>query len=148
MRTALIFLLILHHDFAPYAAYWPSLDATTSIGAYKWMAIFTHHFRLQTMTFISGLLFGYTLMAHPERRKLRALLPKKAQRLWVPCICFSIVYIALFDKQSLFKWDSLHRCINGVGHLWYLPMIFWCFVVCDLLERIRAYVGGVDFYLS
>ena len=27
---------------------------------------------------------------------------------------------------------------SGVGHLWYLPLLFWCFIVMWIVEKIRV----------
>lgn len=31
----------------------------------------------------------------------------------------------------------LYSLINGCGHMWYLPMLFWCFIFGWLLEQIK-----------
>lgn len=35
----------------------------------------------------------------------------------------------------------IYSIINGCGHMWYLPMLFWCFVFGWLLEQIRIKDG-------
>ncbi len=33
--------------------------------------------------------------------------------------------------------DMVYSILNGCGHMWFLPMLFWCFVGGWLLEQIR-----------
>lgn len=38
-------------------------------------------------------------------------------------------------KQPVSK--TLYDLINGVGHMWFLPMLFWCFVGVWLIEKLQ-----------
>lgn len=135
IRLSLIFLLVFYHAFAIYTGNWKiPYDNFPSNDIYYWLGHWSHGFRLEAMTFISGLLFGYTLIKHPERLNYNSCILKKAKRLLLPCIIFSVVYYLMFYDLSEDWYIIAYKIVNGCGHLWYLPMIFWCFVVCYLLE--------------
>lgn len=55
----------------------------------------------------------------------------------MPSIIFSAIYFGIFYE---FKgWgEMIYAIINGCGHMWYLPMLFWCFVGCLLLLKVNC----------
>lgn len=136
IRVALIFILVFYHAFCPFTGdgHFP-VKGNEPIELYKWLGIIPHYFRLEAMVFISGLLFGYTLMQHPERLSFDGCVAKKAKRLLLPCLLFSLIYFVLFYDLHQPLFVILVRLSNGVNHLWFLPMIFWCFALCYLAER-------------
>lgn len=136
IRLTLIFLLVLYHAFCPFTGDWEAPPAADfhPIGLYRWLGVFMHHFCLESMVYISGLLFGYTLTLHPERLTFQSCIVKKAKRILLPGLLFSVLYYLLFYDLSAPWFVILDTLFNGCGHLWFLPMIFWCFVICYLLE--------------
>ena len=140
MRLGLIFFLVVYHALCIYTGGWEKpFDSFPDIPLYDWIGMSTHGFRLQSMVFISGLLFGYTLMKHPERLCFNSCVVRKAKRVLLPCYIFGIVYWLMFYYRPDFDVSTIGGgiwlIINGIGHLWFLPMIFWCFVITYILER-------------
>lgn len=140
IRLTLIFFLVFYHAFCPFTGAWiaPPCEDFHTIEVYKWLGLLTHNFRLESMVFISGLLFGYTLTLHPERLSFNSCIIKKVKRILLPSLLFSIVYYLLFYDLDVPLHSILLKLLNGCGHLWFLPMIFWCFVICYILERLRV----------
>ena len=58
----------------------------------------------------------------------------------LPSIIFSIIYFLLFYEYKGLG-NAVYSIINGCGHMWYLPMLFWCFVFGWLLEQIKIKDG-------
>ena len=60
----------------------------------------------------------------------------KAKRLLLPSLLFSIIYYAIFCDITRPMLEIIYSILNGCGHLWFLPMLFLCFVaayaVCKL----------------
>ncbi|MCH5175530.1 MAG: acyltransferase family protein [Prevotellaceae bacterium] len=138
IRITLIFFLVFYHAFCPFTGAWgpPSSGDFHPIELYKWMGLISHLFQLEAMVFISGLLFGYALMLNPKRLSFNDCVVKKAKRLLLPCLLFSVIYYVLFPNHIHEPWYIiLQKLSNGIGHLWFLPMIFWCFVLCYLVEK-------------
>lgn len=49
---------------------------------------------------------------------------------------FGIVYFFLFyDYESVVKF--VYDLLSGVGHLWYLAMLFWCFMETWVIQRFK-----------
>lgn len=51
----------------------------------------------------------------------------KFKRLIVPSIIFGTVYYFMFYEMKS-PLDAIVSIVGGIGHLWFLPMLFWCFV--------------------
>lgn len=138
LRLTLIFLLVFYHAFCPFTGAWDTpYENFPQIETYKWLGILSHYFQLETMVFISGLLFGYALTRSPERLNFNNCVTKKAKRILLPCLLFSVIYYLMFYDSSEVWYVIVYKILCGCGHLWFLPMIFWCFVIVYLLERNR-----------
>lgn len=64
----------------------------------------------------------------------------KLKRLIFPSIIFSTLYFVIFFEYKGIG-DFLYSIINGCGHMWFLPMLFWCFLGGWVLERIELNDG-------
>lgn len=133
IRAFVIIALVAYHSFAPYAGGWqPITDGASSLDIlYKWIGHFTYAGMLETFTAISGFVFG--LVECKKSTTLKVLASKKLRRLYVPALIWGLLYYLLFSYDSV--GDGLWRIINGIGHLWYLPMLFWCFILEKYIFR-------------
>ena len=147
MRPLLIALLVVYHAFIIYGGGWNKPTGFIVIPAYNHIVWWSYAFMLEAFTFMSGYIYIYSC-----RKKgvddLRNLIVKKAKRLLLPMVLFGVLYFVCFqDYESIRK--SVYEILNGAGHLWYLTMLFWCFVETWLLmqgkidERIK--LAGVAF---
>lgn len=137
IRLMLIIFLILYHSLCIYTGSWRHpYEPFPEIDIYNWLGMLTHSFRLEGMVFISGLLFGYKLKRNPESLNFYSCVVRKAKRILLPSIIFGIVYYLLFYDLSASPWLIIYKILDGCGHLWFLPMIFWCFLLTYLLTHI------------
>lgn len=136
IRPILIILLVLYHAFIVYAGGWEEPMCFRPVHSYYLIANWAYAFMLETFTFISGYIFIYRWIVLGKKTSFTVLCSKKFKRLILPTILFGVFYFWIFlDYESL--WESFYDIICGVGHLWYLPMLFWCFVECWLILRLR-----------
>lgn len=82
---------------------------------------------MPTFVFISGFLFGRQLKRKPF--SLVKVVKDKFIRLMVPFFVFSIFFMLTTNSLS---WEPFYRWTYW--HLWFLPMLFWCFVVTYLIH--------------
>lgn len=137
LRLLLIFLLIWNHAFAPFADHWDAVALQTDVQAYKWMVLIVYHMRIQALIFISGYLLGYISQRKPDALTFNNCVLKKVKRLILPSIVFSVIYFAIFYDISMPLNKIAYSIINGAGHMWFLPMLFWCFVAVYLAEKLK-----------
>ena len=131
MRCILAVLIVFMHSFTCYNGSWREPDGFVDIPLYRWLSRITFSFALEGFVFISGYLFAYQSIVLNRSERILS----KLKRLVLPSIIFSAAYFAIF-YQYKGVGNMLYNIINGCGHLWYLPMLFWCFVGAMILERI------------
>ena len=128
IRLLLIFLLIVYHSFIVYIeGIWPEPRNFKPIIFYWWIANFSYSFLLELFVFISGYLFAYQLIELKKIFTYKRILLNKFKRLIIPSIVFSLFYLFLISEEPFSK-SFICKLIAGAGHMWFLPMLFWCFI--------------------
>jgi len=139
LRLLLIVLLVLYHSFAPFCGAWKPLETESTFShLYYWIGKTSYSFMLETFTFVSGYVFGYQIIKRGKQYiTWNNIINRKLKRLIVPSIVFSVIYLLLFTPMDLITspMNALIRIFSGVGHMWYLPMLFWCFVGIFIIEK-------------
>lgn len=136
MRTILAVLIVFMHSFTCYQGGWDKPIGYVDIPAYMWIARFSFAFTLEAFVFISGYLFAFQHITLNRRVDGISLVTNKLKRLILPSILFSALYFVLFYEYKGVG-DLIYNLINGCGHMWFLPMSFWCFLGGWLLEKIK-----------
>lgn len=136
MRPLAIFLLVVWHSFIIYTGGWKEPIGFQYIEEYWWLAKLSYAFMLELFVFVSGYVLGLTL----ERKNpsFKSLLVSKLKRLIIPSLIFSFIYYLMFynlDNFTLigFVW----KVLNGCGHMWFLPMLFWVTLIAFVIDRIK-----------
>lgn len=139
-RILIIFFLIIYHSMAMFNGNWAlptEYCGGKSFVVYKWIARFSYSVMLESFVFIAGFLFA---LQRP-RYTFKELFRKKFFRLIIPAIVWGIIYELLLHKSE----DNVFSILNGVGHLWFLPMLFWCFMVAYFIFK---YLSNWFFVIS
>lgn len=123
--------IVLLHCFAIYTGAWKEPQDFSPVRAYSILGLFFSSFAVPTFVFISGFLFERQIQSNTIN-SLSKLIVNKFKRLYFPAIVFGMLYTLLFLKID---FESLLRVFNGVAHLWFLPMLFWCFILAFILRK-------------
>lgn len=141
MRPIVIVLLVMMHTFTIFTGggSWDFPVGIEMVPAYRWIQVLTYGCMLEAFTFISGYLFGFQM--RNKNVKFLLLVTSKLKRLFLPSVVFSLLYIIMFHIEwwwvDVIQWESIiYNLLFGAGHLWYLPMLFWCFIITWLLGKI------------
>ena len=138
IRPILLVLLVFYHAFAIYSGAWAPIEGYPEVQAYWWLDKLSYAFMLEMFVFISGYVFGFQVRTKGEEKlKAKNLLWGKFKRLMIPCMVFSLLYILLFGNITQPVQKTLYGLVNGVGHMWFLPMLFWCFVGVWVIEKLH-----------
>ena len=133
MRTILAALILFMHAFTCYQGGWTKPEGCIDIPIYKWIARTAFAFTLEAFVFISGYLFAFQYVT---LNKTSNVVTNKLKRLILPSIIFSVLYfLSFYEYQGL--GNFIYSIINGCGHMWYLPMLFWCFVGVVIIQKIN-----------
>ena len=136
IRNILIVLLVFYHAFAIYSGAWSPIKGFPEIKTYWWLDKLSYAFMLELFVFVSGYVFGYQVRVKGESKlQAKDLFWGKFKRLMIPCMVFSLLYILLFGHITQPIQKTLYGLMNGVGHMWFLPMLFWCFVGTWIIEK-------------
>lgn len=127
MRPILVFLLVAYHAFAPFCGTWEMPISVESNTIYKWIALFSRSFMLEAFIFVSGYIFAMQVIQNNQYVSITHLIKSKFTRLILPCWLFGCVYWVCF------KTTTPINILTGIGHLWFLPCLFWCFMVTYML---------------
>ena len=139
LRVFCIFLLVAYHSFAIYTGSWNELHGLQNIPTYYWIGKFCYSFMLPLWVFISGFLWGYQVIEQKRRQTLKQLAKKKAQKLLLPCYIFGSLYLLITGKiGALTTPMGIFSFLSGELHLWFLPMLFWVFIISYYLLKIRV----------
>ena len=135
IRPILILLLVIDHSFVIYSGGWPEPVGFEPSAVYSWIAKFSYSFMLETFVFISGYVFMYQIIDKQKFPTWGGVIVNKFRRLIIPSIVFSILYMLLFEKPITIS-EAIYQILNGVGHMWFLPMLFWCFILGWLIMKL------------
>ena len=137
IRPLIIFLLVLLHSFTKIkngdGLYFNDYEL---INGYEWFAWLIQGFRIETIALIAGYVFSY--QSHDLKRRYRffPFLWKKFKRLIIPMLIFGIIYYFCFHYTTTFNIREFTKeVLFGCGHLWFLPMLFWCFITIWIIDK-------------
>lgn len=137
IRLFLIVTLVFYHAFCIYSGDWPPIEGYPEIPLYSMLAHLSYACLLETFVFISSYILGYQVkMKGAKALSVKSVFVKKFKRLIIPSILFSFLYMLLFKNINQPIIKTLYSIINGVGHMWFLPMLFWCFVGIYIIEKL------------
>lgn len=143
IRPILIILLILVHCFTCFNHGWEPFSGFQENSIYMWLSRLCYSFLLEAFVFISGYVYAYQILTQHKTYTITKLVNDKTSRLLLPSLIFSLIYIQVFNVENFTNVDSLYgyvsllvSLVSGVGHLWYLPMLFWCFIFMWMIERV------------
>lgn len=136
VRPILIVLLVLFHSFVIYDGLWRAPEGMVMVPAYSWVAKSSYAIMLEMFVFISGYLWAFQRESLGKTKSFWQTVVNKFNRLIVPCLVFSALYLVFFNQSNQLDISVLD-VMGGVGHLWFLPMLFWCFVLGYAIIHIR-----------
>lgn len=123
IRLYLIIALILCHAFAPFNSAWPSISQC-DVSTYKWVARVSYASLLETFVLISGFLFFRKLSSGIS---LIELVKDKFKRLYIPSLIIGVIYVFVLGIPM--NSTTFMRVLNGIGNLWFLPMLYGVFII-------------------
>lgn len=139
IRLFLIVLLVFYHAFAIFSGAWKPIYYYPEIKIYNVLDQLSYACLLETFVFISGYILGYQVRLKGKNHvlDLNKIFISKIKRLLIPSIVFSSIYLLCFGNLSKSIFVLIYDILNGIGHMWFLPMLFWCFILIVFVEKIN-----------
>ena len=137
IRPLIIGIVVIYHAFIIYSGGWEEPVGFQPVKWYGWIAKFFNTFQMPAIIFVSGYIYGYQQLTLGRFDSLKDIVIKKFKRLVLPSVFFSLIYFFMFYRWEDYTFlSSVLKILSGVGHLWFLPMLFWCFVVGKILVNL------------
>jgi surface polysaccharide O-acyltransferase-like enzyme len=137
IRPLVISLLVVTHSMAFFNGGWRVPTGVEHVEVYRWLSAFIAGFRIETIALVAGYVFAFQSIDLHRKYDFLPFARKKIKRLLVPAMIFGTAYyfIFLYGRESFSIGGFLMKLLSGVGHLWFLPMLFWCFLCIWLIDR-------------
>ena len=137
IRPVVILLLVVLHSFCIYKGSWPYPEGIDHVLVYDLFAKYITGFRIETIAFVAGYVFAFQSITLSKKHDFTPFAYKKFKRLIIPGLIFSLLYYFCFkfDSKSFGQLGWFMDLTNGFGHLWFLPMLFWCFIAIWCIDR-------------
>lgn len=144
IRPTIIFLLVVLHAFA-HADRWIHgggvvyLNDYQNVTAYWWFCKLISGFRIETIALVAGYVFAYQSLDLKRSYQFWPFVVKKFKRLIIPMLFFGVLYYFcyIYPVTGFSINDFMSRLFSGCGHLWFLPMLFWCFLTIWFIDKFR-----------
>lgn len=149
IRALAIFLVVLGHSIILYSSEWDLYETSRDapfLNGLKWVIDIS---QMPLFFSLSGYLFVFT---HSKKRGFAHLLKSKTLRLLVPYIgiglCFLLpVRIAIgfpsYQGIGIGAFFLKLLTANDVGHLWFLPALFFAFLLSEIILTIAEKIPGI-----
>lgn len=149
IRVLAIFMVVLGHSIILYSTGWDLYETTRSAPVLDGLRQLLDIVQMPLFFSLSGYLFVFT---HGKKRGFLHLLKAKALRLLVPYvlvgICFLLPVRLAVDfpgYRSMGIGDFAVKLLTAsdVGHLWFLPALFFVFVLSEIILTIAEKIPGI-----
>jgi surface polysaccharide O-acyltransferase-like enzyme len=131
MRVMAMLMIIAFHSMCFYNGKWTKFDAIR-IPFWTNASEFLDVVDLNMFVFISGYLYGYLYIYRNKYRHPSEVIRNKAVRLLIPYFFWGI------PMAIVWPWNTMSSLLYGVGHLWFLLMLFGVFTLTVILQLLNA----------
>lgn len=139
IRPLVIFLLVLLHSFTKIANGGGYTNDYQLITPYQWFCWLISGFRIETIALVAGYVFSYQSHDLGRKYKFWPFVWKKFKRLIIPMLVFGTIYYFCFyfHPEKFTVRGFVLSLLSGCGHLWFLPMLFWCFIAIWIIDHFK-----------
>ena len=144
MRVMAMTMIVAFHSMCFYNGRWAKVNAI-DIPFWHKLSCFLDVIDLNMFVFISGYLYGYLYIYRNKYYHPSEVIRIKARRLLIPYLFWGIL------MAIVWPWNTWHKLFYGIGHLWFLLMLFGVFTLTVILQLLNAqrvkFTGKVGIFL-
>ena len=131
MRVLAMIMIIAFHSLCFYNGRWSKVNAI-DIPIWYNISYFLDVIDLNMFVFISGYLYGYLYIYKHKYHHPLEVIRNKAIRLLIPYFFWGI------PMAIVWPWNTWVKLFYGIGHLWFLVMLFAVFTIIVILQLLNA----------
>lgn len=137
LRSFAIIAVVLYHCYCPWMSEWNWFECKCR-PIYSFILEVMFVGRMPLFVFVSGYLFSHLVIDRGKYTSFLGFVNNKFQRLLIPCLVFT-------GLMCLCLQENYFEAVVGYGyHLWFLKMLFWCFMTAWLLNRfVKSKLGRI-----
>lgn len=141
-RVIATLMIVLFHCYCYNLGVWSFLEDSPQAYDYFCSPRILSTIGLSVFVVISGYLYGFGFFYLSKYRNNSSLLKKKIFRLVIPYTIWALITYVVFYASVYWK-----QLLGGIGHLWFLLMLFNCFLIASLTKSIWKRIGKFYFVL-
>lgn len=126
LRNIAIIAIVLHHAMCAFGGWPPNHSVGLAVEPIGVASAYLKNLGLGLFTFIAGFVFAYR---RTNPLPISDFLWNKTKRILFPCIVCALLYKICFE--TYYVHSAIFASVTHT-HLWYLPMLFMCMLVCSL----------------
>lgn len=146
VKTCLMFTVILYHSCVFWTGKWFVLPVASPAVPLAYFARWINSFHVYAFVLVSGYLFAFLKWNLEKYGDYKSFVLGKFKRLIVPYIFVSIAWAIpigqLFYHHSFSTLMKQYGLATAPSQLWFLIMLFWCFLVAWPLNK-RIWQSGL-----
>lgn len=152
LRAVAILLVVLGHSIILYSDSWNLYETNQNVPFLNMLKEFIDIVQMPLYFSLSGYLFVFT---HKKKLGLICLLKNKLRRLIVPYLSIGILYmlpiriaVGFPSYKAMGVREFIYKLLTAsdVGHLWFLPALFFIFLFSELVLSIVENIPVVNRY--
>lgn len=131
MRVMAMTMIVAFHSLCFYNGRWVKVNAI-DISVWHKISSFLDVVDLNMFVFISGYLYGYLYIYRNKYQHPSEVIRIKAKRLLIPYLFWGI------PMAIVWPWNTWSQLLYGIGHLWFLLMLFGVFTLTVIFQLLNA----------
>lgn len=131
MRVMAMTMIVAFHSLCFYNGRWVKVNAI-DIPVWHKISCFLDVIDLNMFVFISGYLYGYLYIYRNKYQHPSEVIKIKARRLLIPYLFWGI------PMAIVLPWNTWVKLLYGIGHLWFLLMLFGVFTLTVIFQLLNA----------
>ena len=131
MRVMAMTMIVAFHSLCFYNGRWVKVIAI-DIPVWHKVSYFLDVIDLNMFVFISGYLYGYLYIYRNKYQHPSEVIRIKAKRLLIPYLFWGI------PMAIVWPWNTWSQLLYGIGHLWFLLMLFGVFTLTVIFQLLNA----------
>ena len=131
MRVMAMTMIVAFHSLCFYNGRWVKVNAI-DIPVWHKVSYFLDVIDLNMFVFISGYLYGYLYIYRNKYQHPSEVIRIKAKRLLIPYLFWGI------PMAIVWPWNTWVKLLYGIGHLWFLLMLFGVFTLTVIFQLLNA----------
>lgn len=149
IRTLCIFIVVLFHSIILYSSTWDLYSTDVAVPFLDALKAFMEPVAMPLFFSLSGYLFVFT---HSKKRGFVQLLKNKALRLLVPYAGVGLLFMLPirllvgypgYQGKTAVQLGYNFLMTSDVGHLWFLPALFFIFLLAELILTVADRLPGL-----